>query len=133
MTPSPRPPQFEHHTRVPAITATFLRWAWMRAVLHRGYWLVASLYLVLDSGLSPFQPVLIGVAQRIVSLVFEVPTSVVADTISRKWSLVISHILLGISMVVTGLVTAFPALAACAGVVVSAATQSPGIADICQD
>jgi MFS family permease len=82
----------------------------MRALLHRGYWLVTSLYLVLDAGLSPFQLVLIGVAQGIVSLTFEVPTGVVADTISRKWSLVISQILLGVSMVATGLVTAFPAL-----------------------
>jgi hypothetical protein len=37
---------------------------------------------------------------------------VIADTISRKWSLVIFHILVGFSMVVTGLVTSFPALVA---------------------
>lgn len=98
--------------RAPDITATFLRWTWMRALLHRGYWLVTSLYLVLDAGLSPSQLVFIGVAQGIVSLIFEVPTGVVADTISRKWSLVTSHILIGLSMVATGLVTAFPALAA---------------------
>ena len=112
MTPSAKPPQSEHPTRMPDIAVAFLQWTWMRALLHRGYWLVTSLYLVLDAGLSPFQLVLIGVAQGIVSLVFEVPTGVVADTISRKWSLVISHILLGASMVATGLVTAFPALVA---------------------
>lgn len=102
--PMDRPP------RMPDIAIIFLHWTWMRALLHRGYWLVTSLYLVLDAGLSPLQLVLIGVAQGIVSLTFEVPTGVVADTISRKWSLVISHILLGLSMVATGLVTAFPAL-----------------------
>jgi hypothetical protein len=112
MTPSAQSPQSEHPTRVPDIVVTFLHWTWMRALLHRGYWLVTSLYLVLDAGLSPFQLVLIGVAQAIVSLTFEVPTGVVADTISRKWSLVISHILLGLSMVATGLVTAFAALVA---------------------
>ena len=78
--------------------------------MHSGYWLVTSLYLVLDAGLSPSQLVLIGVAQGIVALLFEVPTGVMADTISRKWSLVIFHILVGTSMVVTGLVTPFPAL-----------------------
>jgi MFS family permease len=112
MTPNAHSPQSEHPTHVPDIAVTFLHWTWMRALLHRGYWLVTSLYLVLDAGLSPFQLVLIGVAQGIVSLTFEVPTGVVADTISRKWSLVISHILLGASMVATGLVTAFPALVA---------------------
>jgi MFS family permease len=82
----------------------------MRAALHRGYWLVTSLYLVFDAGLAPFQLVFIGVAQGMVSLTLEVPTGVVADTLSRKWSLVISHILIGASMAATGLVTAFPAL-----------------------
>jgi hypothetical protein len=60
--------------------------------------------------LSPFQLVFLGTAQGITSLVFEVPTGVVADTLSRKWSLVISSVLMGSSMVATGLVTAFPAL-----------------------
>jgi MFS family permease len=94
------------------ITAVFLRWMGMRAVLHRGYWLVASLYLIVDAHLSAFQLVFLGIAQGIVSLMVEVPAGVVADTISRKWALVISHTLIGISMVVTGLVTAFPALVA---------------------
>lgn len=94
-------------------TATvFLRWSGPRAALHRGYWLVTSLYLVVDAGLSPFQLVFIGVAQGVVSLVFEIPAGVLADTISRKWSLVVFHILVGVSMVVTGLVTSFPALVA---------------------
>ncbi len=97
---------------MPDITAVFLRWMGMRAVLHRGYWLVASLYLVVDAHLSAFQLVFLGVAQGIIALVTEVPAGVVADTISRKWAIVISHTLIGISMVVTGLVTAFPALVA---------------------
>ena len=94
------------------VGAIFLRWSWLRALSHRGYWLVTSLYLVLDAGLSPSQLIFIGVAQGFVSLVFEVPTGVMADTISRKWSLVIFHVLVGISMVVTGLVTSFTALVA---------------------
>ncbi len=84
----------------------------MRAMLHRGYWLVASLYLVVDARLSPAQLVLIGSAQGVVSLVAEVPTGVMADTISRKWSLVSSQVLIGLSMMLTGLVTSFPALVA---------------------
>jgi MFS family permease len=97
---------------MPDVTAVFLRWMGMRAVLHRGYWLVTSLYLVVDAHLSAFQLVFLGTAQGIISLVVEVPAGVVADTISRKWALVIAHALIGISMAVTGLVTAFPALVA---------------------
>jgi MFS family permease len=98
--------------RIPDIVAVFLRWMGMRAVLHRGYWLVASLYLVVDARLSPFQLVFLGTAQGVISLAVEVPAGVVADTISRKRALVIAHIMIGSSMVITGLVTPFPALVA---------------------
>lgn len=94
------------------VAAIYMRWMCTRALLHRGYWLVASLYLVVDADLSPFELVFLGTAQGIISLAFEVPAGVVADTISRKWSLVISHVLMGASMAVTGLVTDFGALVA---------------------
>jgi hypothetical protein len=42
-----------------------------------------------------------------VALVFEAPAGVVADTFSRRWSLVVSHVLMGTAMVATGLVTGF--------------------------
>lgn len=97
---------------MPNISVVFVRWVTMRAVLHRGYWLVTSLYLVIDADLSAFQLVFLGTAQAIVSLVVEVPAGVVADTVSRKLALVIAHALVGLSMTITGLVTAFPALVA---------------------
>jgi len=97
---------------MPDITVVFLRWMGMRAVLHRGYWLVTSLYLVVDAQLSAFQLVFLGTAQGIISLLVEVPAGVMADTISRKWALVIAHTLVGTSMVITGLVTSFSALVA---------------------
>jgi MFS family permease len=66
-----------------------------------------SVYLVVDAGLSPAELVLIGAAQGAVMLAFEVPAGVLADTISRKWSLVVSHLLMGGAMLATGLVTDF--------------------------
>jgi MFS family permease len=96
----------------PDLATVFLRWTWWRAVLHRGWWLVTSVYLVVDADLSPAQLVLIGGAQGAVALVFEIPAGVVADTISRKWSLVVSHALMGTAMIATGLVTDFAALVA---------------------
>ncbi|MFN2521151.1 MAG: MFS transporter [Candidatus Limnocylindria bacterium] len=90
----------------------FLGWIGWRAALHRGWWLVTSVYLVVDARLSPSELVLIGVAQGTVALAFEVPAGVVADTISRKWSLVVSHVLMGTAMIATGSVTDFAPLVA---------------------
>jgi len=94
------------------LVAVFLRWTWWRAVLHNGWWLVTSVYLVVDAHLSPSELVLIGAAQGVIGLVFEVPAGVVADTISRKWSLVVSHVVMGAAMIATGLVTDFGPLVA---------------------
>jgi MFS family permease len=85
----------------------YLRWTWSRAALHRGWWLVTSVYLVVDGRLSASQLVLIGVAQSVVGLVFELPAGVVADTFSRRWSLVVSQVLMGAAMSATALVTSF--------------------------
>ena len=92
------------------VAARFVRWTCLRAVFHRGYWLVTSLYLVVDGDLSAFQLVFLGTAQGLTALACEVPTGVMADTISRKWSIVISHLVMGVGMLATGLVTGFPAL-----------------------
>jgi MFS family permease len=89
-----------------------IRWTWMRAVLHNGWWLVTSVYLVVDAGLSPAELVLIGAVQGVFALVCEVPAGVFADTVSRKWSLVVSQVLMGTAMLATGLVDSFPALLA---------------------
>ncbi len=94
------------------VATTFVRWAWMRALSFRGYWIVTSLYLVIDADLSAFQLVFLGTAMEVTVLVSEIPTGVIADTISRKWSIVISHLLMGTGMLITGTVTAFPALVA---------------------
>jgi len=94
------------------LAAVFLRWTWWRAVLHNGWWLVTSAYLVVDADLSPSQLVLIGVAQGLVALAFEIPAGVVADTIGRRWSLVVSHALMGTAMLATGLVTGYGPLVA---------------------
>lgn len=89
------------------LAAVFVRWTWCRALLHRGWWAVTSVYLVVDAHLSASELVLIGVGQSFAALVFEVPAGVFADTVSRKWSLVISHALMGTAMLATGLVSGF--------------------------
>lgn len=89
---------------------SFLRWTFMRAVFHRGYVLVSSLYFVIDGHLTASQLVLLGTAVSATLLLSDIPTGVWSDTISRKWPLVIGHVFLAAGMVMTGLVTAFPLL-----------------------
>jgi MFS family permease len=85
-------------------------WLFLRSLLHRGWWLVTSLYLVIEAELTPFQLVFLGTAQGLTVVAAEVPTGVIADTYSRKWSIVIGHGVMGLGMLSTGLVTSFPAL-----------------------
>ena len=61
----------------------------------RGYWLVTSVYLVVVADLSPAQLVAIGIVQGITVVLAEIPAGVLADTVSRKWSLVVADLRLG--------------------------------------
>jgi hypothetical protein len=98
------------HAASSGVARLFLRWSAARSCTFRGYWLVTSFYLVVSADLSPFQLVVLGTAMELAVLVAEVPTGVVADTLSRRWSIVISHVVMGAGMVATGLSTAFPVL-----------------------
>lgn len=90
-----------------SLSNIFLRWSFLRSVFHNGWWLVTSLYLVIEGKLTASQLVFIGVAQSVASIIFELPAGIFADTISRKWSLIISHIIMGTAMICTALVTGF--------------------------
>jgi MFS family permease len=92
------------------VATTFLRWTFMRALCQRGYVLTSSLYFVVTARLSASQLLLLGTVVAVTLVLSEVPAGVWADTISRKWSLVIAHLFLGVGMLTTGLVTAFPLL-----------------------
>ena len=95
-----------------ALVRLFLWWRFAKATSFRGYWLVTSLYLVVVADLSPFELVILGTAMEATVLLCEVPTGVMADTVSRKWSLVVSHVLMGAGMLATGLTTDMVALTA---------------------
>ncbi|MEM8766722.1 MAG: MFS transporter [Pseudomonadota bacterium] len=92
------------------VATLYAAWFFLRSFLHRGWWLVTSLYLVSEASLSPLELVLLGTAQGITVILGEVPAGVLADACSRKWSLLLAHALMGSSMVATGLVLEFPAL-----------------------
>jgi MFS family permease len=92
------------------LAAAYLRWALARAALARGWWLGTALYLVVVAELSPSQLVLIGVFQGLTVVVAEVPAGVLADAVSRRRALVVSHVVMGTGMALSGVVTAFPLL-----------------------
>src|SRR5512139_1128253 len=67
-----------------------------------------SLYEATVAGLTPVQLILVGTALEISAFVFEVPTGIVADVYSRRLSIVIGYVLMGLGFVVEG---SFPAFA----------------------
>ena len=69
-------------------------------------WVVMAVYLVQELHLSPLQLVLMGTAMEAAVFLFEVPTGVVADTYSRRLSLVIGYLGMGLSWLAVGLVSA---------------------------
>jgi MFS family permease len=96
---------------LPDLGLTFVRWSFARGASWRGYWLLASLYLVVVADLSASQLVLVGAGQATTVLVAELPAGVFADTVSRRRSLLIAHLVIGAGMVMLGVVASFPALA----------------------
>ncbi len=65
-------------------------------------WTVAAVYFVREVGMSPLELVLAGTALEVAYFLFEVPTAVVADTYSRRASVVLAQILMGAGFVLTG-------------------------------
>jgi MFS family permease len=94
------------------VAGTFLWWTFLRAVCHRGYVLVSSLYFVVEAHLSASQLVFIGTVMAIALLLSDIPAGVWSDASSRKWPLAIGHLFLAAGMVMTGVVTAYPLILA---------------------
>jgi MFS family permease len=68
---------------------------------------VWAVYLVQDVGVNPFQLVLLGTVSEIAIFLFEVPTGVVADTFSRRLSIIIGLVMSGSAIAVAGLVPVY--------------------------
>lgn len=66
-------------------------------------WTVAAVFFVTELEMSPLQLILTGTALEVAYFLFEVPTGIVADIYSRRASVVIGMVIMGLSFVVTGL------------------------------
>jgi DHA3 family tetracycline resistance protein-like MFS transporter len=66
-----------------------------------------SLYEATVAGLTPLQLVLVGTTVELSIFIFEVPTGVVADVYSRRLSIIIGYLLMGVGFLVEGLFPSF--------------------------
>jgi len=68
---------------------------------------VTSLYEATVAGLTPVQLILVGTTLEISAFLFEVPTGIVADVYSRRLSIIIGYILMGMGFLVEGFFPSF--------------------------
>jgi DHA3 family tetracycline resistance protein-like MFS transporter len=64
---------------------------------------VNMVYQATVVGLNPFQLVMVGTVLELTCLLFEIPTGVVADAYSRRLSVIIGYVLVGLGFMVEGL------------------------------
>jgi MFS transporter, DHA3 family, tetracycline resistance protein len=88
--------------RLPATTVYY----WLSFGLRMPTWVVMAVYLVRELHFSPLQLVLMGTVMEGAVFLFEIPTGVVADTYSRRLSLVVGYLGTGAAWVAVGLVSA---------------------------
>jgi len=73
---------------------------------------LSSIYRIRDVGLGPFELVLVGTVLEATVLLTELPTGVVADTISRRLSVLVGTVLIGLGFMLEGLVPVFASVLA---------------------
>lgn len=73
---------------------------------------LSSVYRFQEVGLTPLQLVLVGTVLEATVLLAELPTGVLADTVSRRLSLLVGTVLIGIGFVLEGLVPTLTAVLA---------------------
>ncbi len=74
---------------------------------------VTAVYYVTGVGMSPLQLVLVGTLMEVAIFVFEIPTGIVADIYSRRLSIVVGTLVMGVAVTLFGALDAvWPILAA---------------------
>ena len=65
---------------------------------------IAPLYRIRTVGMTPFELVLAGTVMEAAVFAFEIPTGIVADAVSRRWSVIVGHAGMGAALVFEALV-----------------------------
>lgn len=79
----------------------------MGAFLFSMIFPILTVYYIQNVGMDPLQLVLVGTVLEATAFLFEVPTGIVADTFSRKLSIIIGVFLHGLSFLITGSIPLF--------------------------
>lgn len=96
--------------RPPPARRAYAVYLWLEAAEFYCYMLVftaGALYGIQVAHLDALQLVLVGTALEISALVFEVPTGLVADTVSRRLSIIIGCLFIGAGFILWGAVPVF--------------------------
>ncbi len=72
-------------------------------------WTAMTVFRITILGLTPLQLVLVGTTMEATIFLFEVPTGIVADLVSRRLSTIIGYVLLGIAYVFEAVLQTFGA------------------------
>jgi DHA3 family tetracycline resistance protein-like MFS transporter len=75
-------------------------------ILRMPTWVVMAVYLVQELHFSPLQLVLMGTVMEAAVFLCEIPTGVVADTYSRRLSLIVGYLGTGVAWLLVGVVSA---------------------------
>ena len=68
---------------------------------------VSMVFMVTVVGLDPLQMVLVGTVLELSAFLFEIPTGVIADVVSRRMSIIIGYIMVGFGYMLLGLFPRF--------------------------
>ena len=85
----------------------YLKTGLVRRACLRGFWPLFFVRLVTEVELTPFQLVALGTVMELSILFGEVPTGVVADVYSRKWSVIISYLIVGAAAIASAFVSPY--------------------------
>jgi MFS family permease len=89
--------------RLRAVTWGYFMWATFT---------LYALYVVRDAGLTPAQLLIVGIVLEFTVFVFEIPTGVLADAVSRRLSIIVGTAIAGAGWVVMGLFPSFEGIIA---------------------
>lgn len=89
--------------RLPATGVFYAASGWL-AFAFAITFTVSAVYFVQEVGMNPLELVLVGTVMELTIFLFEIPTGVIADTYSRRLSIVIGWTVMGLGLVLAGLV-----------------------------
>ncbi len=94
----------------PAAYRLYLIYSAVTSLLFALIFTVMAVYRMQVAGLNPLQLVLVGTVLEIAYFAFNVPTGILADTHSRRWSVIIGVFLFAVGFGLEGLVPSFGAI-----------------------